>query len=104
MCLLDDIFVTGKDKKEHLEKLNAVLKLLQGAELTLLQKEKWSFQDEDLGYVITKDRLKKAPEKNKTMVEAPVPIYVNELQSFLRLINFYGNFVQTVSAVLYMNY
>lgn len=42
LCLLDDILITGKDRKEHLEKLNAVLRRLQDAGLTL-QKEKCSF-------------------------------------------------------------
>ncbi|XP_026327853.1 uncharacterized protein K02A2.6-like [Hyposmocoma kahamanoa] len=102
LCLLDDILVTGKDWKEHLERLNAVLKRLQDAGLTL-QKEKCRFfQDKVhyLGYIITKDGLKKAPEKIKAMVEAPVPKNVSELQSFLGLINYYRNFVRNASAIL----
>lgn len=102
LCLLDDILVTGKDRQEHLQKLNSVLKRLEDAGLTL-QKEKCRFfQDEIsyLGYIITKDGLKKAPEKVKAMLDAPVPSNVNQLQSFLGLINYYRNFVPNASTIL----
>lgn len=102
LCLLDDILVTGKDRQEHLEKLNSVLMRLEDAGLTL-QKEKCSFfQDEIsyLGYIITKDGLKKCPGKIKAMLEAPVPTNINQLQSFLGLINYYRNFVPNASTIL----
>lgn len=102
LCLLDDILVTGRDRQEHLKLLNVVMQRLQDAGLTL-QKEKCSFfQDEVsyLGYIITKDGLKKAPEKIKAMTEAPTPTNVNQLQSFLGLINYYRNFVPNASTIL----
>ncbi|XP_026747201.1 uncharacterized protein K02A2.6-like [Trichoplusia ni] len=102
LCLLDDILITGRDKQEHVQKLNSVLKRLEDAGLTL-QKEKCSFfQDKVsyLGYIITKDGLKKAPEKIKAMLEAPVPSNINQLQSFLGLINYYRNFVPNASTIL----
>ncbi|XP_026322974.1 uncharacterized protein K02A2.6-like [Hyposmocoma kahamanoa] len=102
LCLLDDVLVTGKDRTEHLERLHAVLKRLQGAGLTL-QREKCEFFKDKvsyLGYVITKDGLKKSPEKIKAMVEAPLPTNINQLQSFLGLVNYYRNFVPNASTVL----
>ncbi|XP_046975644.1 uncharacterized protein K02A2.6-like [Vanessa cardui] len=102
LCLLDDILITGRDKAEHLERLHVVLSRLQNAGLTL-QKEKCTFfQDEVtyLGFIISKDGLKKAPEKIKAMIEAPVPTNVNQLQSFLGLINYYRNFVPNISSIL----
>lgn len=102
LCLLDDVLVTGKDKTEHLGRLHAVLKRLQGAGLTLQCGKCEFFKDKVsyLGYVVTKDGLKKSPEKIKAMVEAPLPTNINQLQSFLGLVNYYRNFVPNASTIL----
>lgn len=102
LCLLDDILITGKDRNEHMERLNIVLSRLQDAGLTLRKEKCNFFQDEVsyLGYIISKDGLKKAPEKIKAMVEAPVPANVSQLQSFLGLVNYYRNFVPNASIIL----
>lgn len=102
LCLLDDILITGTDKKEHMQRLITVLQRLQDAGLTL-RKDKCSFFQNEvcyLGYIITKEGLKKSPEKIKAMVGAPVPTNVTQLQSFLGLINYYRNFVPNASTVL----
>lgn len=102
LCLLDDVLITGSDEKQHLDRVHAVLKRLQAAGLTL-QKEKCAFfQDEVsyLGYVISKNGLKKSSDKVEAMGNAPAPKNVNELQSFLGLVNYYRNFVPGASIIL----
>lgn len=102
LCLLDDILITGKDKDEHLQRLNAVLERLKSAGFTLQKEKCVFFQDQVsyLGYIIDKHGLHKSPDKVKAILDAPVPTNVSKLQSFLGLINYYRNFVQGTSAIL----
>ncbi|XP_063358759.1 uncharacterized protein K02A2.6-like [Cydia amplana] len=102
LCLLDDVLITGSDEKQHLERLHAVLKRLQSAGLTLQREKCVFFQNEVsyLGYVINKNGLKKSSDKVEAMVNAPKPKNVNELQSFLGLVNYYRNFVPEASTIL----
>lgn len=102
LCLLDDVLVTGKDAAEHLTRLKEVLQRLQDAGLTL-QKDKCEFFKDEvnyLGYVINKNGLEKSPNKIKAMLDAPVPVNVGQLQSFLGLVNYYRNFVPAASTIL----
>nr|XP_034838819.1 uncharacterized protein K02A2.6-like [Maniola hyperantus] len=102
LCLLDDVLITGANDGEHLDRLHAVLQRLQEAGLTL-QKEKCEFFKDEvsyLGYIINKDGLKKSPSKVKAILEASVPTNVNQLQSFLGLVNYYRSFVPSASTIL----
>ncbi|KAJ0171196.1 hypothetical protein K1T71_013395 [Dendrolimus kikuchii] len=102
LCLLDDVLITAENRESHLNKLYLVLQRLQDAGLTL-QKSKCEFfkdQINYLGYVIDKSGLKKSPEKVKAIVNAPLPNNVNQLQSFLGLVNYYRNFVANASSIL----
>ena len=92
---IDDICVTGKDEKEHLESLEAVLSRLQQAGLRL-KRAKCQFMMpsvEYLGYLIDSKGLHAVPEKVAAIVEAPRPTNVQELRAFLGLINYYGKFI-----------
>lgn len=102
LCMLDDVLVTGSNRSEHLQRLQAVLQRLQDAGLTL-QKNKCDFfkdEVEYLGYTINKHGLKKSPSKVEAIRNAPTPKNVSSLQSFLGLINYYRNFVSGASTVL----
>ncbi|XP_022816983.1 uncharacterized protein K02A2.6-like [Spodoptera litura] len=102
LCMLDDILITGETRSEHLSRLHQVLAKLQDAGLTLQKEKCMFFKDEVnyLGYVINKDGLHKSPQKIKAMIEAPVPSNINQLQSFLGLVNYYRNFVPNASSIL----
>ncbi|XP_028164567.1 uncharacterized protein K02A2.6-like isoform X2 [Ostrinia furnacalis] len=102
VCMLDDILITGINRVQHLERLNAVLKRLQDAGLTLQKSKCELFKDkvEYLGYTIDKCGLHKSPQKVKAILEAPIPSNINQLQSFLGLVNYYRNFVPNASTIL----
>lgn len=101
-CLLDDILITGRNKPEHLSRLKTVLSRLEDAGLTLRKDKCAFFQNEVtyLGYVIDINGLRKSPDKVQAIWNAKVPTNVSELQSFLGLTNYYGNFVPNASSVL----
>lgn len=103
LLFLDDVLITGKDKMQHLNRLQEVLRRLQDAGLTL-QKDKCVFFQHEvsyLGYIINKNGIKKNPEKVKAILEATVPKNITELQSFLGLINYYRTFIPNASSILH---
>ncbi|KAJ0170406.1 hypothetical protein K1T71_013777 [Dendrolimus kikuchii] len=101
-CFLDDLILTDVSKDGHEQKLNEVLRRLQEAGLTLHKDKCAFFQDQVtyLGYVIDKNGIRKNPDKVSAILEAPIPKNVQELQSFLGLINYYRNFIANASSIL----
>lgn len=98
IAYLNNIYVTGKTNKEHLENLQLVCKRLTERGLRL-NKDKCDFMKERievLGFVIDKG-LHKVKSKVKAMYEAPRPENNIQLASFLGLINFYARFLENRS-------
>ena len=116
---LDDILVTGKTTKEHLDNLTEVLTRLETAGMRLKQ-QKCQFlmsEVEYLGHRITPDGLQptltkvnaitEAPApmkptltKVKATTEAPAPTNVSELKAFLGLVNYYGKFLNNLATTV----
>lgn len=55
---------------------------------------------EYLGHRITKEGLKPAESKVRTISQAPAPRNVSELKAFLGLLNYYGKFLPNLSTTL----
>ena len=55
-----------------------------------------------LGFVISELGLQTSEDKVRAIVNAPAPIDVATLQSFLGLVNFYNRFVPDISTVLHL--
>ena len=53
-----------------------------------------------LGHRIDAEGLHPTEEKLKAIVEAPAPKYIQELRSFLGLINYYGKFIPNAATIL----
>ena len=99
---IDDVLVTGATLEEHLGNLSKVLECLQVAGLRLNQ-AKCAFLKpsiEYLGHVIDKEGLHPTSEKIRAIREAPTPRNVEELRSFLGLINYYSKFLPNLSSKL----
>lgn len=66
VTFLDDILLTGADRREHLATLEKVPETLRKVGLTVNPKKCEFFKDqlEYVGHVITKDGLKTNPKKN----------------------------------------
>ena len=93
-CYIDDIIITGKTTEEHLEHLR------HGVHV---KKPKCSFLQPSvifLGHRIDAEGIHPTDDKLKAIVEAPTPRNVQELRSFLGLINYYGKFIPNAATIL----
>ena len=91
-CYIDDILITGKTEKEHLDNLAAVLQKLQEHGLHV-KKEKCEFMKsgvEYLGHKIDAEGLHALDHKVKAIIKARAPKNVQDLTSFLGLLNYYS--------------
>ena len=54
---------------------------------------------EYLGYIVDKEGLHATPSKVEAITQAPEPRNLQELRSFLGLVNYYGKFIQNMSTI-----
>ncbi|XP_075162828.1 uncharacterized protein LOC142235458 [Haematobia irritans] len=87
VVFFDEILVTASDKKGHIERLEKVLKILHVAGFKL-SPEKY------------KNGLHVNPDKVSEIANISYPKNVNELQTFLGMVNFYRRFIPDMSTVL----
>lgn len=99
---IDDILVTGRTEEEHLRNLTAVLQRLQKAGLKLKNKKCTFFAKsvEYLGHKIDADGLHPMPEKVQAVKDAPCPMNVSELKSYIGLLSYYGKFLPNLATTL----
>ena len=91
-CYLDDILVTGQDDAEHLTRLEEVLKRLHKHGVHV-KRSKCQFLKPNvifLGHRIDSQGIHPTEDKLKAIVEAPAPRNIQELRSFLGLVNYYA--------------
>eukprot|EP00079_Xenopus_tropicalis_P016020 XP_004914327.1 PREDICTED: uncharacterized protein K02A2.6-like [Xenopus tropicalis] len=102
-CFLDDILITGRDDAHHLSNLEAVLNRLEKCGLRVKREKCEFFKNslEYLGHMIDASGLHKSANKLRAVAEAPVPVNVSQLRSFLGLVNYYARFVPNLSTVLH---
>ena len=103
LCYIDDILVSGKAEKSHLKSLEEVFRRL-GKHGFRLKPEKCEFllsSVEYLGHQISKDGICALPSKVAAIDKAPAPTNIQELHSFLGLLNYYGKFMPNLAIVLH---
>ena len=93
-CYIDGIIVMGKTLDEHMEHLEEVFKRLRTKCRFL--KSSVNF----LGHRIDAEGIHPLQEKLTAILQAPAPKSVQELRSFLRLINYYGKFIPNAASIL----
>ncbi|XP_061704165.1 uncharacterized protein K02A2.6-like [Cydia pomonella] len=99
---LDDVIITGKDTKSHIDNLNKVFERLQSYGLRV-RKDKCEFFADSinyLGHVISRAGVHTCPDKIKAIIKTPAPQNVSELRAFIGLIMYYGKFVRNISTIL----
>ena len=98
ICYVDDILVTGRSDKEHVENLKRVLQSQQKHGVRQRRDVK---SVEYLGHTINAEGVHTTTKKVKAIVDAPSPRNVPELKSFLGLLNYYGKFLPNLATILH---
>ena len=102
ICYIDDILVTGADDAAHLRNLAEVFQRLEQHGIRM-KKAKCNFMQmsvEYLGHRVDAEGLHTTPDKLEAVVKAPAPKNVQELRSFLGLVNYYGKFLSNLATTL----
>ena len=97
--LLDDICVSGSTKREHDDRLTAVLKILEKNGVTL-NAEKCQFDKTKiryLGYIVDADGIQPDEEKIRAIKEYPAPNDITQLRRFLGMVNHLGKFLENLA-------
>ena len=88
-CNIDDVPIHGKDQQQPNERLEAVLKRLLEAGVTL-NLDKCIFSTKQvkfLGHVISSNGIEVDPDKVKAIADLPPPTNVQEVRAFLGMVN-----------------
>lgn len=96
LIYLDDVIITGKTFKEHLNNLGEVLSRFRKFGLKLNSTKCSLYREEVLflGHVVGKDGVRANPSLVQDVEKWHVPQNLKELQAFLGLTNYYRRFVQ----------
>lgn len=106
VCYINDILVSSTDEETHFCSLAEVFTRLECHDFRL-KLEKCEFLlscIEFLGHMIIKDGIQPIPSKVEAITNAPAPTNIQQLRSFLGLINYYGKFITQLSAILPYQY
>ena len=103
ICYIDDILITGTTAAKHDSNLEEVLKRLQEHGIRLNQEKCSLFKDlvKYLRHCISVDGVHTTKEKTQVISEAPKQRNVQELRSFLGLLNYYLKFIPNLASLLH---
>ena len=99
---IDDVMVATGTEEEHDEIVEEVLRRLEKNDLFVkLEKCVWKVREvRFLEVIIGEDRVRMEREKVQGVVEWPVPKSVKDVQKFLRLANYYRQFVKDFAKIV----
>ena len=102
ICIADDVVIHAKTKKDHEIRMKAFLNRCQ-REGIRLNKKKMKHELDSItfmGHTITREGLKPDKSKVEAIQEFPTPTNVNQLRSFLGIVNYLGKFINNCSGIL----
>ena len=102
VAYIDDILVVGSSEEDHLRTLDIILKQLEDVGLRLKLAKCAFMMDrvEYLGHLISGDGIQPTEDKKRAILEAPTPQNLQQLRSFLGLLNYYGKFLPNLASIL----
>ena len=106
LCAMDDILIFGTTRQEHNSGLQAMLKLLCSAGITLNSK-KCEFCKTSLmflGHVIDQRGITADPNKTAAIQQMETPKSVSELRGFLGMVNQFGKFSSNIAELSKPNF
>lgn len=98
---IDDTITSGMDDPDHLANIRSTLQRMDYHNFKL-SKNKCEFMKKKihyLGHCISARGIETTPEKVQAIMAIPEPTTVQELQSFMGLVNFYAKFIPDLSTV-----
>ncbi|XP_041452504.1 uncharacterized protein K02A2.6-like [Lytechinus variegatus] len=103
VCFLDDMLISGRTESEHLSRLDDVLRRLEqnGLRLKLSKCEFMKPTVKYLGHVVDSEGLHPTEEKVQAVKDAPRPKNVQELRSYLGMLQYYARFLPNLSSVIH---
>lgn len=102
ICYFDDILVHSKSMKEHEALLTRVKKRIAESGLQL-NESKCEYKKPEikfLGHIISQKGVQPDPNKVEAIKNLPEPSDVDELRSYLGMVNFLGRYLPNLSTVL----
>ena len=102
-CYIDDILFTGVNQQEHLQNLEEVLRHLEQNNLRIKKSKCEFIKDsvEYLGHCVDSQDLHTLPSKVEAILKAPDPENLQQLRSFLGLLNYYEKFIPNLASIVY---
>ena len=102
VCQMDDVLAFGEDQSQHDERLDAALRRLESAGVTLNPgKCKFSCREIDfLGHIINDKGVRADPAKTSAIREMPAPRDVPELRRFMGMVNHLGKFSSQLATLM----
>ena len=102
-CYIDDILISAKDEMKNMQLLEEVFTRLENHGFRLKQDKCKFFTSsmEYLGHTIDQEGIRPLPHKVAAIVNAPAPTNVQELRSFLGLLNYYGKFIHNLATIIH---
>ena len=106
ICYIDDILVTGSTEENHLSNLSDVLCRLEkyGLKAKKIKCEFMMESVEYLGHKISAQGIHPLEAKKEAILQAPQPENLQQLRSYLGLLNYYGKFMKNLSAIAHPLY
>ena len=101
-AIQDDVIISGRNDDEHLRNLEEVFSRFQKLGLKLKLEKCAFFEDSVVFFAlrVSKDGVQPTEDKVRAIKEAPTPTNVNELRSWLGMLNFHAKFLPNISTVL----
>ena len=100
-AFIDDVIVGTETEEGHDKLVAEVIRRLEENDLYVKpEKCKWKIREVGfLGVVIRPDRIKMEEKKVKDVLDWPTPKCVKDVQKFLRLANYYRQFIEGFASI-----
>ena len=101
--IMDDVLVTGRNDKEHLQTLEEVFTRFKKYGLRV-KPEKCEFMKDSVVYMgvkISAAGIQPTEKKVEAVTKAPAPKNVTELRSWLGMLNFHAKFLPNLSSIIH---
>ena len=98
---IDDVIIRTETEEEHDELVMEVIRRLEENNLYIKpEKYKWKVREVGfLGVVIGLEGIKMENEKVKEVLEWPIPKCVKDVQKFIKLANYYYQFIEGFASI-----